>query len=155
MSFLFEPVSAAIQTLKHIKSASDKGPDPERFIVRLPANPGKWAMNMAFKRQHNLWKWTKYRQAKLPRKLKLKTLKIVKHGEKSDFPEQITSEFDEASSYMRVTAPADSSGLALPSGQSRPSQDSLAKDATTAQLTATVSPSSTSAGAVDADKDGS
>lgn len=82
MAFLFEPVTAAIETLKYIKSASSKGPDPARFITRTPLYPGKWALNLCFKRRHNIWKWSMYQPAMVPRKRKIKKgqrIKLIKH----------------------------------------------------------------------------
>ncbi|RUS81331.1 hypothetical protein EGW08_010898, partial [Elysia chlorotica] len=116
MSFLFEPVSAAIQTLKHIKSASDKGPDPERFIVRLPMHPGKLALGAAFKRKHNLWKWTHFRPSKVPRKRKFKI------GQKKRNVRHEIDETPEAAEAGQATADLDTPVAGAPSA---PTQDDV------------------------------
>ncbi|XP_059155179.1 leucine-rich repeat-containing protein 74B-like isoform X2 [Physella acuta] len=67
MASFFDPVSVAIETLKTIEGVGCHKPDPIRFKIQLPEDPGKWAKISSFKRGHNINKWSIRFQKKLGR----------------------------------------------------------------------------------------
>ncbi|CAG5122913.1 unnamed protein product, partial [Candidula unifasciata] len=118
MASLFDPLSIAQETVKTIEGVGSHRPDPPRFKVRIPVNPGEWAKKEAFQRQHNLLKWSAY-HAKTLSRVDKKTFKLPKiSATKSSIASGITDvgqarEVDEEARSVRTMLESHESSIGV------------------------------------------